>query len=66
MGGGSPADTRAMAAEVTSALPAEPRARRRLGGRQARQGAVALLRDRSQQDGEATAYVCENFVCSCR
>jgi len=25
--------------------------------------AVALLRDRPQQGGRATAYVCERFVC---
>jgi uncharacterized protein YyaL (SSP411 family) len=38
---------------VAQALPEDPRAIE----------AIPLLRDRSQIDGQATAYVCEQFVC---
>ena len=32
-------------------------------GDEASSAAVALLRDRPQRDGRATAYVCERFEC---
>jgi uncharacterized protein YyaL (SSP411 family) len=59
------AETRALVAEVTTnrflpnhvlavAAPDDD----------ASQAAVALLRDRPQHNGAATAHVCENFVCS--
>ena len=61
-----------LASEQTRALVAEITARRFLPnhvlavaspGDDASAAAVALLRDRPQHDGRATAYVCERFVC---
>jgi uncharacterized protein YyaL (SSP411 family) len=58
------AETRALVAEVTTNrfLPNHVLAVSSPGD-EASSAAVALLRDRPQRDGRATAYVCERFEC---
>src|SRR5262249_14136136 len=56
--------TRALAAEVTTRRFAPNHVLAVAGpDDEASRDAVALLRDRTQRDGAATAYVCEHFVC---